>query len=388
MTGPEGIFMDDSGKSRKELLREVRTLRLQVEEWKNLAQKRKEMVEDSEAKFLQLTEDIDEVFWMRTPGARGLQYVSRSFELIWGRSREELYMDPLRIFIESIHPDDRPRVEQWLDHYEQPTQYRIIRPDGCVRWINDRRFFLYDEQGAVRKVIGIALDLTSMREKFVMFQQAAKAAALERMVAFVAHEVRNPLQIIRGGVETLEREAESDKKGEPILQELHYGVTAIEEIIGQIILYALPVHPNVSETTTEGLIEAALTKVKRRLDKITIHREFSCPNKTLQVDKEKLIRALCNILVNAAEAMPDGGEMWIRATCTSDKADIAVSDTGRGISPENQARVAEPFFTTKPEGIGLGLSISRKIIEAHRGTMAISSEQGKGTTVEVFLPSN
>lgn len=381
--------MEDSNKTRSELLKEVNSLRLQVEEWKNIAQKRKEMVEESEAKFLQLTEDIDEVFWMRTPDIRGERfYVSRSFERIWGRSREDLYADPLRIFIESIHPDDRPRVEQWLERREQPIQYRIIRPDGGVRWINDRRFLLYGEKGELRKVIGIALDLTSMREKFAKFQQAAKAAAMERLVAFVAHEARNPLQVIRGGIEALERELGDDKKEEEILEELEYGMTGLEEVINQIILYALPVQLNVSEALVEELIEAALAKAKTRLDGITLHKELSCPDRTLQVDKEKLIRALSNIFLNAVEAMPEGGEMRIRATCAPDKVDIAISDTGQGISLENQAHVTEPFFTTKREGIGLGLSISRKIIEAHRGTMAITSEQGKGTTVEVFLPFN
>jgi PAS domain S-box-containing protein len=226
--------MDDSRKTKKELLKELNLLRPQLEEWKNLAQKRKEMVEESEAKFLQLTENIEEVFWMDTPGARDGHFVSRSFEKIWGRPREELYKNPRRTFLESIHPDDRRRVEQWTVDHKGPIQYRIVRPDGSVRWINDRRFSLHDEQGTVRKVIGIALDLTSLRERFAKFQQAAKAAAMERLVSFVAHEVRNPLQVIRGGVETLEMRMGKDRRDEDILDELHYGVTAVADIINQI----------------------------------------------------------------------------------------------------------------------------------------------------------
>jgi len=380
--------MDDNNKTRSELLAELDSLRLQVEEWKRVAWRRKEMVEETEAKFLQLTEDIDEVFWIRVPGIAGEQFqVSRSFERIWGRSREELYADPALIFIESIHPDDRLRVEQWLEKREQPIQYRIIRPDGGVRWINDRRFVLYDEQGEVRKVIGIALDLTSMREKFAKFQLAAKAAALERLVAFVAHEVRNPLQVIRGGMEALDTERGDDKKGEGALQELHYGVTAVEDVISQIIIYALPLQLCISEVTIEDLIEATVIKAKKRLGTVTIHTHLLCRDRTLHVDKGKLIQALGNILVNAAEATPEGGEVWIRTTCTSDRNSISISDSGRGIPLENQVRVTEPFFTTKLERVGLGLSISRKIIESHLGTMAISSGEGQGTIVEVILPS-
>jgi PAS domain S-box-containing protein len=384
----EGVVMDDSRKTKKELLKELNLLRPQLEEWKRIAQKRKEMVEETETKFFQLCEDIDEVLWIRTPGATERYFVSRSFERIWGRSREELYEDPARVFIESIHPDDRPQVERWMVDYKGAMHYRIVRPDGGVRWINDWRFFLYDEQGAVRRVIGIALDLTSAREKFIKFQQAAKAEALERLVSFVAHEVRNPLQVIRGGVETLETRMGKDRRDEDVLEELHYGVTAVADIINQIMLYALPIHLNISDVSMDDLIETALTKVKTSLEKISIHKRISCPDKMLRVDEEKLICALGNIFMNAVEAMPEGGEIEIRATCTPDRVDIAVSDTGGGIPPENRPHVTDPFFTTKPEGIGLGLSISRKIIQAHRGTMVISSEEGRGTTVEVFLPDH
>jgi signal transduction histidine kinase len=226
-----------------------------------------------------------------------------------------------------------------------------------------------------------------MREKFIKFQQAAKAAALERMVAYVAHEVRNPLQILRSGIEWLEKEMR-DKKQEEVLQELDYGVTALEDVISQIMFYALPIQLTTVEMTVEELIESALAKVKPRLEKVAIRKQLSPDSsRTIHVDKEKLARALANILVNAAEAMPQGGDLLIRTTFLRDRAVIAVSDSGQGISPENQARATEPFFTTKPEKIGLGLSISRKIIEAHAGAMVISSKKGEGTTVEVFLPS-
>lgn len=378
--------MDDSRKKKSDLLKELNLLRPEVEKWKNIAQKRKDMLEETEAQFLQLTEDIDEVFWMRIPG-KETYFVSRSFERIWGRPREELYENPLGTFLKSIHPDDRPRVDQWMLDYKRPIQYRIVRPDGSVRWINDRRLILHDEQGAIRKIIGIALDLTSLREKFVKFQQAAKAAAMERLVSFVAHEVRNPLQIIRGGTETLEIFMGKDRKFEGVLEEIHYGVTAVADIINQITIYALSVQLNTAKVTVEHLLETALARVQKKLVRITVHKQLSYPDKTLEVDEAKLVQALDNIFDNAADAMPDGGELSIRETSSPDWVAIAISDTGRGIPPENTAHVTDPFFTTKHEGIGLGLCISKKIVEAHGGTMAISSEEGQGTTVEVFLPA-
>jgi two-component system cell cycle sensor histidine kinase/response regulator CckA len=387
--------MNDSRKTKSELLKELASLRLrveelslQVEEWKRLAGKRKEMVEESESRFVQLTEDLEEVFWMYTFGAKPEFYVSPAYEKIWGRSRESLYDNPYS-YMESIHPHDWPRVEKWLEHHAQGMQYRIIRPDGAVRWIADRRFRLFDEQGTLRKVVGFACDITSMREKFIKFQQAERTAALERIAAFVAHETRNPLQIICGGVESLKITMGDEAKCKEILEELVYGVTALEDVISQLIFYALPVHLHASEMTIEELIDSALAKVRPQLEKTAVHQQLS-PNtgKMIYVDKEKMVRALSNMLVNAAEAMPDGGNLWIRTTFRADRAAIAISDSGRGISPEIHARVTEPFFTTKPEGIGLGLSISRKIIEAHIGTMVIPNKKDEGTTVKVFLPSH
>ncbi|RJP15293.1 MAG: PAS domain S-box protein [Candidatus Abyssobacteria bacterium SURF_5] len=345
---------------------------------------------EGEEKFRLVTETIQDVFWMITPDLGRMLYISPGYEKIWGRTRESLYREP-RSFLDAVHPEDRAYMDEKIQDPNKDVEFRIIRPDGSIRWIRTRAFPILDEQGNLVKITGVATDITELTDKISQLQEAESLSAIGRTVAFVAHEVRNPLQIIQLGAETLQRELQHEARYRETLQEILHGVDVLNDTISQLLDYARPACLDMSPTTIEEIIEGALKNVSRRLDNIDVKTQVETGRERILADKEKCVQVLYNILLNAVEAMPDGGRISIRSRFISQngarKAEISIADSGIGIREENLARLSEPFFTTKLGGIGLGLSICRKILQAHNGTLNITSKEHQGTTVEIVLPA-
>ena len=140
------------------------------------------LLREREERFRSIAENIEDVFWMSTPGITKMLYVSPAYEQIWGKSRESLYLNP-RSFLESVHPDDRKKVRDGLKDHEEGRwgfEYRIIQPDGTVRWIKDRGFPVYDEEGNLLYLTGVASDITDMK----LYQEALWKAAREWRTTF------------------------------------------------------------------------------------------------------------------------------------------------------------------------------------------------------------
>lgn len=342
---------------------------------------------ETKKNFQLLTETIDDVFWIYSPSTEEILYVSRAYEKIWGRSRESLYDEP-RSYMSSIHPSDRPRVVEWTRDYKKEIDFRIIRPDGSIRWIRDRGFPMYDEQGNMKKAVGVASDITSLRSRIELLQRAEKLAALEHMVGFVAHEVRNPLQVLQAGIELLQNQLKGDNTKAETLGELCYGLNQLNSITSYLVDYALPIHIQPSAVAVSEVVEKAVNRISYNPKAITITKEIDSKVK-MNVDKERMAQAIAHILRNAIEAMSKQGDIHIKSILSKrqDRVVLTITDSGRGVEQESLGRLTEPFYTTKRGGIGLGLSISKKIIRAHHGSMTIMSKPGKGTTVRILLPA-
>ncbi|RJP25091.1 MAG: PAS domain S-box protein [Candidatus Abyssobacteria bacterium SURF_5] len=383
-----------TAKTKEQLLESVAHLEAELDKLQKISTKCELAVKElkeSEEKFRLVTETIQDVFWMSTPYPKKMIYVSPAYETIWGRSRESLHKEPYS-FLEAIHPRDRPRVFNWMKGgYQEEMEYRIVRPDASIRWIRDRGFPITDKDGKVVKFAGVASDITLLRSKHELFSRAERLAALERAVAFVAHEVRNPLQVIEMGIEMLAKEVKGQRNTIEILGELHYGVNALAEVINYLVDYALPLHLQISSLTVSEVVDEALDKVSYKLKNTKVRKELDVDSVRVMGDKEKLAQGLSNIITNSIEAMPRGGLLAIRSRNfpyqNPKRVILRIADRGCGISPENLPRVIEPFFSTKPGGVGLGLSISRKIVRAHKGSMIIRSKKNRGTTVRISLPA-
>ena len=229
--------------------------------------------------------------------------------------------------------------------------------------------------------------------------QAEKLAALGRFSSGIAHEVKNPLGVVLGGVEFLERRlSEADGQTKLALAKVKESTLRADMILQGLLQFARPSRLVVQEVNMKELIDDSLQllKYKGPLRDIAIQVETIPQQMVFHAEKNQIQQVLFNLLVNAVEAMPEGGRLTIRTQELARSTHgvepplcmIEVADTGKGIAPEDTQRLFEPFFTTKRErkGMGLGLATSKMIVENHQGKLIVESEHGKGTQAKVILP--
>lgn len=246
----------------------------------------------------------------------------------------------------------------------------------------------------------------SLRKAYAQLQatqtelvQAEKLAALGRFSSGIAHEVKNPLGVVLGGVEFLERRLSgADSETKVALEKVKESILRADMILQGLLQFARPSQPMVQPVEVKELIEDSLQllKYKGPLRDIQVEVEAVSAQMVFHAEKNQIQQVLFNLLVNAVEAMPQGGKLTVRTEASAKEicgvepplCVIEVADTGNGIAPEDIQRLFEPFFTTKHDqkGIGLGLATSKMIVENHAGKLVIQSQQGKGTRARVILP--
>ncbi|MBI4831176.1 MAG: PAS domain S-box protein [Candidatus Lindowbacteria bacterium] len=230
-----------------------------------------------------------------------------------------------------------------------------------------------------------------VQRKVAELQQAESLAAIGQMVSVVAHEVRNPLQNIRMGVDVLRAEVSGDASKAETLAGIEHGVSMLNSIITELLEYSRPVELRYSSRPVGAIVEDALKALSHKLHTISVTLELEQNKREITVDGVKFAAVLVNLISNAIEAMPSGGDLRIFSHfCKMNGNDVlrlSIKDTGCGIAEEDIRRIQEPFVTTKIRGTGLGLPICRKIVEAHKGRMQINSKLHEGTTVEITLPA-
>ena len=232
--------------------------------------------------------------------------------------------------------------------------------------------------------------------------RADRLAMLGQLAAGAAHEIRNPLTSIRSTIQYLLKDLQNSGK-RSLVTDVIGEVDRINEIIEGLLSFSKPSKPQTEQVNLEQLLEQTVNLVATtaRKKNIDISSDFKASEKTLKADPSQLKQVFLNIVMNAIQAMQDGGNLHIsvdikKSTGTiSDSKDsfyIVFSDSGEGISAENLEHIFDPFFTTKNEGTGLGLSISYGIIQQHYGDIEIESREQQenskehGTRVSIMLP--
>jgi signal transduction histidine kinase len=217
---------------------------------------------------------------------------------------------------------------------------------------------------------------------------------LGRLSSGVAHEIRNPLNFIALAIDHLEALSaeggtpEAAKEKAQIIGRIKEEIQRLNELVINFITYGRPQSPSLAPVQIPEIVESVLRMADGRLrtQRILCRREFRI-GPPVQADPDMIRRAVLNIVGNAIDAMPDGGELHISAgPLEGGGYELVVGDTGVGISEENRNRIFEPYFTTKPSGLGLGLVLTRKIMEAHGWEIVVDSHPGRGTRIHVLLP--
>jgi PAS domain S-box-containing protein len=336
---------------------------------------------------------------------------NKACETLTGYTHEELIGMNVSRFLNKRFLAKARRVRHTLVHgepMEQPYELREIKKDGTIAIVKVTTN-LFISGGELKGFQFIGRDVTeeqrmheNVRQYAQQFAQAEKLSALGELAAAAAHEINNPLagvliycrllseKINRQLLDKDKETADLGKEMMATLAKMEQAVTYCANITRGLLDFARESKPNVAPVTLRLVIDNSLALVgsKAKLKNIEIVREEDPGIKPITADFQQLEQVFVNLIVNAMQAMPDGGKLTIRTRQENDWVTITVQDTGQGIPSKNLPKLFTPFFTTKEKGTGLGLAISHGIIERHGGTIKVESETGKGTTFTIRLPKN
>ena len=361
---------------------------------------------ESEERFRQITESIDEMFYMTDPNGGGLLYISPAYEKIWGRTRASLHESPEK-WADAIHPEDRERVVaiaavKHLQGYHEEN-YRIIRPDGSVRWILDRSFPVKDGAGKVIRLVGVAKDVTEKKELEAQFFRAQRLESIGTLASGIAHDLNNILAPIMMAAPLI-RMSKSPDTTEKMLVAVESSVQRGAKLVRQLLTFGRGAEGEKKPLQVGPIVKEIVTMAQQTFPKnVSVAALESEGLPPILADATQVHQVLLNLCVNARDAMPQGGTLLVAVehakidptaaamnpgAKAGDYVVIKVTDSGTGMTPQIMEKIFDPFFTTKEvgKGTGLGLATVIGLVKSHGGFLTLSSEVGKGSTFAVHFP--
>jgi len=353
----------------------------------------------SEQRFRQVTESIDEVFWLRSLAEGDFNYVSPAYERLFGRPCQSLYADPSS-WLARVHPEDQLAVRQALalaGHNGYELEYRILR-DEAVVWIHDRAFPVRDSAGNTFRIAGVAEDISKRKQLEDQLRQAQKMEAVGQLAGGIAHDFNNMLAVIQLESSILLDGSDLSNQAEESLREIMTAAERASNLTRQLLTFSRrqvtqPVALDISQTVSNVM------KLLRRVlgEDIAVEARFAPSLPLIHGDPGMMEQVLMNLAINARDAMPGGGRLTVGLDAKhlldvptpGNYVCLSVSDTGSGIAPADLPRIFEPFFSTKQvgKGTGLGLATVFGIIQQHHGWIDVESAVGRGSTFHLFLPA-
>jgi two-component system cell cycle sensor histidine kinase/response regulator CckA len=366
------------------------------------------MLRESDQKFRQLAENITDVFWMANPGTQAVLYASPAYEEVWGRSLKSLHANS-HDWLDAIHPEDRDRVAGIFAKLESgeprvSAEYRILRPDGSIRWISDRGFVVRNEQHRSYRTVGIASDITERKRLETQLFESQKLETVGRLAGGVAHEFNSIMTAIIGQSELLLTDL---PEGNPLSKnaiEIRKAGERAATLTRQLLAYGRKQRLQPEVLNLNSALVGMESTLRHLLGRDTnVRFALAIELRPVLADAGQIEQVIMNIAMNAADAMPGRGLFTIETENVSfdaesvvrypelkpgDYAMLAIADTGAGMSADVLSRIFDPFFTTKGvgQGAGLGLSTCYGIIKQSSGHIAVYSEPGRGTTFKIYLP--
>lgn len=293
-----------------------------------------------------------------------------------------------------IHQEDREQVWQVIQKALQHKRrfevfYRLRIANGTEKWVWEQGCGVFSQTGDLLKVEGFVLDITEQKVLEAQLRRTERLAELGTLASGMAHEIGTPMNVILGRAEYLMRKT-SDEQTKKGLATIISQVERITKIMNQLLSFARKRPIDRRPLELEGVIYDILDVVQDRLDRRNIKLETALPSPIPKVfaDRDQMGQVLLNLVMNAIQAMPEGGTLRITVEVAAPWVSMSVMDTGCGIAQENLPKLFTPFFTTKEvgEGTGLGLTVVHGIVQDHDGLIHVQSELQKGTTFCVSLP--
>ena len=410
LTGIEAGADDFVSKpfDRLELRARVQTV-TRLNRYRRLAEAQSALRE-SELRFRSLAEQSDEAFRFVTLHPERIVYVSPATEKIWGLPAASFIEDPRR-WIKSIHLDDRTRVQnsyeallaRRIDHFVD--EYRVVRPDGSVRWVLESGTPIRDNRGAVVSVGGVARDITGRKAAEEGMLRAQRLENIGMLAAGIAHDFNNALAPLLLGCSALRQQTDAPASVR-ILDMMEKSVDRSVALTRQMLTFASGASGQRQRLQIRHLLEELAEQAEVTFEKaIRVHAVLPKDLWPIHANPTQIHQVLLNLCVNARDGMPEGGDLTITAANVTLDAvaaeaitgaregrflTVEVRDTGTGIAPDVLARIWEPFFTTKGEGkgTGLGLSTVNGILQQHQGFVTVTTAPLGGTAFTIYLPAN
>ncbi|MCK9418054.1 MAG: ATP-binding protein [Nitrospirae bacterium] len=271
---------------------------------------------------------------------------------------------------------------------------QIMKKDGSIALLGMTASLLKDDTNAVRGIILIFQDITKMVEMEDQVRMKERLATVGSLAAGIAHEIRNPLASLSGSIQVLQGELDLKGDNKQLMDIVVRETDRLNTIIMEFLEYARLKNAQNETIELSPVLDETIMLLKNSRDftgNIRITHQVD-PHVVIQGDPQRIRQVFWNLLINACQAMPQGGEIIITARPFSgvhddmDWCEIIIADTGEGIARDDRDRIFNPFFTTKTGGTGLGLAIVYRIIQDHRGTITVESVPGKGTQFIIRLP--
>ena len=366
-------------------------------------------VRETEERFRQMAENIDEVFVITEGPEHRPVYVGPAFERIWGRPTAELVGGTLT-WRECIHEEDRVRFDQALAQTTPSVvvAYRIVHANGSTRWVRDRRTRI--GHGDTLRVAGIVEDVTEQHrqrahnaELQILLAKSERLKSLGTLAGGIAHDFNNILAAVLGNAELIARGLPKTGRDRVAIDGILMASERARDLVKGMLAFARHEEASVVPVPLENLVRevlALLRPVVPSSTQMVIEVEDGLPE--VLIDPAQFHQVVVNLVTNATHAIgarPGRITMCVgaRTVREGEVASLAagryvafsIRDDGDGMDEPTRARIFDPFFTTKPpgEGTGLGLSVVHGIISNHRGAIDVTSAPGEGTSFEIILPA-
>ena len=373
--------------------------------FRDISERRKteEAVRESEEKYRTLFEDSRDAIYITAREGKFIDANQAMLDL-FGYSRGEMIgLNALEIY---VNADDRNRFRQMIEQkgFVRDYELRFRKKDGtemdCLLTATVRRA----NDGSILGYQGVIRDMTEHKRLEAQLLQAQKMEAIGTLAGGIAHDFNNLLMGIQGHISLISLDIDSDHPRFEHCEGIENMVQRGADLTKQLLGFARAGKYEVKPTDLNEVIDNSSEMFSRTKKEMKIHRKYQKEIWPVEVDRRQIEQVLLNLYVNAWQAMPGGGDLYIQtANITLDEdysklfmmqpsnyVKISVTDTGVGMDQPTQRRIFEPFFTTKEmgRGTGLGLASAYGIIKNHCGIINVYSEEGQGTTFDIYLPAS
>ena len=356
---------------------------------------------ESEERFRQMAENIDDVFWMLDPATDQLLYVSPAYHHLWGDSAILPQPGPAH-WAGSVHQEDEATVEAAYRALASGTpyeiEYRIVRPNGTTRWVAERAFPVRDSRDSIYRLAGIVNDISERKANEMVLRDADRRK--DEFLAMLAHELRNPLAPIRNAIELLDpSRAPTTQNFETMREVIGRQVRHLSRLVDDLLDVASITQGKITlrqeNVSLVAAIEAAIETVAPALTKKAHTLRTEMPDDSVYIvgDGVRIAQVLGNILSNAVKYTPQEGEILVDVHESDEDVQITVRDNGVGMSAETIPHIFDLFVQSQNSlersegGLGIGLPLARTLVELHGGQIqAFSAGAGQGSEFVVRLP--